>query len=268
MIKSLLTTVFCTCAAFVFSQSVKEKNYDLSDTNGLLMQLFDADTMNSSGEALWTPQTFADELSADPSDDGWMHTRWDTVMYYSVLTVEKAVVVFETLLYEKGEPDPCHVCAPQLSVAIFERTADGQWHIERFAKHFTSLGTFGNSGMVGLAQFGENQWCLSMQMDWMGQGLYTQYLSFLNLDDLTKVFNLTIHEDNSSSLEADSERVYAFDKALHLLPSVETVNGWWEFDLVTQGTQLDDDVPRAVPANMVERYAFNLETGTYMKVCP
>ncbi len=268
MIKIILPTVFALIGFHSFAQTESPKTFDLDNSNELLTRLFDADSITANGEALWEPLTFADELSANASDDDWMHTKLDTVLFYAAYGVDRAVVVFETLHYERGEISDCHDCGAQISVAIFDKAYGNKWNIERFSKHFTTLGTFGGGGTVGLAQFGENQWCLSLQMSWMGQGVYAEYLSFLNLEDLEKVFNLTIHEDNTGVLAEDPERTYAFDKAIHLLPTVETVSGWWEFDLVTQGTQPDTDVERALPANTVYRYAFNWETGTYMKVCP
>lgn len=243
------------------------ETFDFEDPIDLLSTLFDADTFTAAGEALWEPITYSDEMSANLSDDGWLHTRLDTVLFYTAYEMERAVAVFETLHYERGEIGDCHACGAQISVAIFDKALDGKWSIQRFAKHLTSLGGSGYGGDIGLAQFGENQTCLSLEMNWTGQGVYAEFLSFLNLEDLEKVFNLVIHEDNLGVLGEESERAYAFDKAIHLLPTVETLTGWWEFDLVTQGTQPDSDVERAVPANTVERYAFNWETGTYMKVC-
>lgn len=268
MNKLILITVYSFFALSLSAQIETNKLFDLENSQDLLTRLFDADTLLPNGEALWEPITFSDELSANLSDDDWFHTRLDTILYYDIYNIQKAVAVFETLHYERGEISDCPSCGVQISVAMFEKQEDGKWIIDRFAKHFTSLGSFGHGGEIGLAQFSENQWCLSLEMDWMGQGVYAEYLSFLNLDDLQKVFNLVIHEDNAGVLSAESERSYSFDKAIHLLPTVETVTGWWEFDLVTQGTQPDDDVQRAVPANTVERYAYNWETGTYMKVCP
>ncbi|MBC7777787.1 MAG: hypothetical protein H7246_20300 [Phycisphaerae bacterium] len=267
MQKILLTAGFAFIALFVKAQIETPKTFDLEDHTTLLSTLFDADTFTSNGEALWEPITFSDGLSANLSDDGWMHTRLDTMLFYTSFDIERAVAVFETLHYDRGEVNDCHACGAQISVAIFDKSADGKWSIERFAKHLTSLGGNGSSGEIGLAQLGENQTCLSLEMSWMGQGIYGEYLSFLNLEDLEKVFNLVIHEDNSGALAEESERAYSFDKAIQLLPTVETVTGWWEFDLVTQGTEPDSDVGRAVPANTVERYAFNWETGTYMQVC-
>ncbi len=266
--KKILPTAFLTFAVFYLSaQSEISKTFDLKNQKELLTRLFDADSICPNGEALWEPLTYSDELSANLSDDDWMHTRLDTLLYYNTYNIEKAVAIFETIHYEQGAISDCPTCGTQLSLAIYEKQVDGKWIIERFAKHFSSLGSYGGGGDIGLAQFGENQWCLSLQMDWMGQGVYSEYLSFLNLEDLEKVFNLVIHEDNQQGLATEAERTYSFDKSIHLLPTVETVNGWWEFDLVTQGTQPDNDVERAVPANTVERFAFNLETGTYMKTC-
>lgn len=267
MKKIILTTVFGLYAILACAQIETSKSFDLDDPVTLLATLFDSDTFSASGEVLWTPITFADELSSNLSDDGWMHTRLDTMLFYTAFDLERAVAVFETLHYDRGAVNDCAACGAIVSVAIFSKAVDGHWEIERFAKHLTTLGGGGQGGEIGLAQLGENQTCLSLEMNWTGQGVYAEYLSFINLEDLEKVFNLVIHEDNMGVLGEESDRVYSFDKAIQLLPTVETVTGWWEFDLVTQGTQPDHDIERAVPANTVERYAFDLETGTYMKVC-
>lgn len=268
MKKTLLIAGFSFLYLTLFAQNSQTQSFNLDDQITLVSLFFDADSVAPNGEALWEPITFADELSADISDDGWMHTRLDTVLYYEAYGIEKAVAIFETLHYEKGEISDCHSCGAVLSFAFFEKNPFGDWGIERFAKHFTALGSFGQSGEVGLAKFGENQVCLSLEMSWSGQGIYAEYLTFLNLESLERVFNLTIHEDNQGAWEEESDRAYSYDKAIQLLPTIETTTGWWEFDLVTQGTQPDDDVERAVPANLVERYAYNFDTGTYMKVCP
>ncbi len=267
MKKILLTAGFILGAMFATAQVDISRTFDLKDPVDLLGLLFDADTISATGEALWEPLTYADELSANLSDDGWMHTRFDTLLFYSSYEIERAVAVFETLHYDRGVVSDCHACGAQISIAIFEKVADGQWNLERFEKHMTNLGGGGYGGEIGLAQFGEHQTCLSLEMSWMGQGIYAEYRSFINLEDMEKVFNLVIHEDNTGVLGEDFDRNYSFERAIQLLPTVETVSGWWEFDLVTQGTRPDDDIARAVPANTVERYAFNWETGTYMKVC-
>jgi hypothetical protein len=260
----VLTTAFALFATWLPAQT---ETFDLDDWETLLTRLFDADTLNDEGEALWEPLTFADEITSPLSDDGWVHTRLDTILFYEIYGMKRAVAVFETLRYQSGRVSACPVCGALLSVAILDQMAEDRWKIHKFSKHFTTLGSGGYGGEVGIARFGEQQWCLALGMSWEGQGIYAEYLSFLNLDDLEKVFNLTVHEDNQGVLGEDSDRVYSFDKALHLLPSIETVTGWWEFDVVTQGTQPDDDVQRSVPANTVERYTFSWGTGTYMKVC-
>jgi hypothetical protein len=266
--EKILLTAFFTCFSIAaFAQIENAKTFDLESPAPLLSLFFDSDTVSSTGEALWKPLTYDDEISANLSDDGWMHTRLDTLLFYTNYEIDRAVAVFETLHYEQGEIKDCPSCGALISVAIFDKTANGKWVVASFDKHFISLGGDGHGGQIGLTQFGVNQTCLSMKMDWMGQGVHAEYLSILNLEDMEKVFNLVVHEDNKGVLGGDFQRTYSFDKSIQLLQVVETVTGWWDFDLVTQGTQPDKDVNRALPANMVERYEFNWETGTYLKVC-
>ncbi|MFN0176789.1 MAG: hypothetical protein ACKVU0_19265, partial [Saprospiraceae bacterium] len=79
MKKIILTTVFALSTTLVLAQIEITKTFNLEDHNTLLIRLFDADTITENGEALWEPYTYADELSANLSDDGWMHTRLDTI---------------------------------------------------------------------------------------------------------------------------------------------------------------------------------------------
>jgi hypothetical protein len=248
-------------------QTAFPQTFDLNDQNGLLCTLFDSRLLDANGDVLWKPLTFADAVRANLSDDGYFHTALDTALFYSAFGIRRAVAVFATYHYEKGEVSDCAACGVQLSVAIFDEAPDGLWHLERFAKHFNTLGGVGENGTVGLLQLGENQWCLTLEMGWVGQGVYGEYVSILNLEDLEKVFYYVIHEDNAGALGEDSDRTYSFEKTLHPLRGVETPTGWWEFDLVTRGTEPDEDVERAVPANAVQRYVFDWETGTYMKFC-
>ena len=147
MTKIILPAVFALCAIPSHAQVALSKTFDLEDPNDLLIRLFDADSITAYGEALWEPLTFADELSANVSDDDWMHTRLDTLLFFNAYNVERAVAVFETLHYERGEVIDCQSCGAQISVAIFEKTATGKWDIERFQKQFTTQGTFGSGGV-------------------------------------------------------------------------------------------------------------------------
>lgn len=252
---------------FAAAQTQLMESFDLDDHAALLMRFFDADTVSETGEALWEPLAFSDKLSSNISSDGYVHTSLDTIIYYQSGEVKKALVLFETLPYERGALMDCHACGAQVSAAVLDETGKGSWQVVRFAKHFTTQGSFGLNGESDLVQFGESQWCLRLQMSWEGQGIYGEYVTFYDLENFEKVFNFTLHEDNMGAFEDGSERAYAFDKAIHFIPSVETESGWWDFDMVMQGTQKVEDVDRAVPANEVMRFQFDWETGTYVKFC-
>ncbi len=243
--------------------------FDLNDPITLLSTCFDSDSISPDGDILWAPESFSDRLDANWSYDGLLHTRVDTVFYYETFGVRRAAVVFETLNYKSaGNLDNCQSCGVDLSVALFNSSAKGErWILERFKKHFTLLGSFGQNGEVNLIQFGRDQWVLGLAMEWSGQGVYTEMCSYFDLENVEKVFNLTLHEDNTSELGAESEKSFTYDKSMHFVTTVDTETGWWDFEIVSRGTMPDNDVPRSVPANTVERYAFNWETGTYMKVC-
>jgi hypothetical protein len=268
MKKKFLTAGLLCCSLWVFSQSNNPQVIDLQDRMGLLSLLFDSRLFDPSGEVLWRPLNFSDALTANYSDDGYLHTQLDTLLYFTTYGISQAVAVFSTLHYEKGVLSDCNACGAQISIAIFDEAQGGKWSLGRFSKHFTSLGSGGESGEIGLMQFGSNQWCLTLSMSWIGQGVFSEYTSFYNLDNMEKVFNYAGHEDNSGALGAETEESYAYDKSIHFITHEETESGWWDFEIVTRGTKPGSEVnEKSVPANGVERYHFNWETDYYMKVC-
>jgi hypothetical protein len=269
MKKLILATGLCAWAAWLSAQNaLPQQNFDLRDREALLGTLFDSKFFTPEGEVLWRPLSFADAVTANFSDDGYLHTQLDTLLYFTTYGISQAVAVFATVHYEKGVVTDCNACGVQLSVAVFDEAQAGRWNLGRFDKHFTTLGNAGQNGTVGLLQFGPNQWCLSLSMDWIGQGVFGTYTSFYNLETLEKVFNYIAHEDNSGALGADAAGAYSFDKSVHFVTHEETESGWWDFEVVTRGTKAGTgENAAALPANSVERYHFNWDSDTFMRVC-
>ncbi len=270
MKKLLLLTGFLSFCNAISAQQEALQTFDLQDTQYILSTLFDSGFFDETGDVLWKPVNFADAVEANLSDDGYLHTSLDTILYFSTYGIHHAVVVFATFHYEKGQVSDCHACGAQISVAVFDEGAvSGRWQVRQFAKHLTALGGFGANGIVGLMQFGENQWALSLDMEWMGQGIYSEYIEFRNLDNLEKVFNYVVHEDNNGVWGDSNERTYSFDKTIHFLSNSITRSGWWDFDLLTRGTKSgEENEGLAVPDNVVEHYTFDWDTNTYMRACP
>ena len=259
---------FCGAAS---GQSEVIETFDLQDTQRMLTILFDSGFFDdTTGDVLWKPVNFADAVEANLSDDGYLHTSLDTVLYFNTYGIHHAVAVFATFHFENGEVSDCHACGAQLSVAVFdEATISGRWQVRQFSKHLAALGGYGANGIVGLLQFGENQWALSLDMAWFGQGISSEYIEFRNLDNLEKVFNYVVHEDNTGVWGESNERTYAFDKTIHFLNNSETKSGWWDFDLVTRGTRAGkEEEEKSIPDNIVEHYVFDWDTNTYMRACP
>lgn len=267
-LRCILGVCACWMPFQLHAQTANAELFDLNDQEDMLIRLFDSDSLNDQNEVLWTPLTFGDQVMSNISDDDLIHTAFDTVLYFTTLGTNKAVAIFQTFHYINGEINACPTCGAQLSVAVFEDAGDGRWQILKFQKHFTTSGTYGMNGEVGLTQFGDETWCLRLEMHWVGQDTYGEYVTFYNLEDFQKVFQFTIHEDNTAALEfPDPERTYAFDKTIHFLPHVDTPSGWWDFDIVTRGTEQDNDVSRAIPANYVTRYEYDWDTERYSKAC-
>jgi hypothetical protein len=241
--------------------------FDLNQPMQLLATLFDAKQLRQEGEALWKPSNYAERLDSRVSDDGFYHTRLDTLLYFKKGGIERAVAVFSTLRYDKGAISDCHGCGAAVSAATLVRTTRGDWYVETFSKHFTSLGSFGESGTAGLFQFGPEMWCLSLSMDWWSQGVFSAATSFYGVEDLQRVYHFIEHQDNAGDEPVPEIQQYSYDKSIHFLSALETNTGWWDIEIVTRGSELDPDLQRSVTANRVERFSLDLETGAYMRVC-
>ena len=100
MKKKFLTAALLCCSLWVFSQSNNPQVIDLQDRMGLLSLLFDSRLFDPSGEVLWRPLNFSDALTANYSDDGYLHTQLDTLLYFTTYGISQAVAVFSTLHYE------------------------------------------------------------------------------------------------------------------------------------------------------------------------
>jgi hypothetical protein len=267
MHKLILLTAFFFFSKTLVAQVERLETFDLADGQKLLSRLFDSDKFDTLGEVLWKPRNFADAVSANFSDDGYQHTALDTVLYFSSFGGKRAVAVFATQHYEKGEVTDCHSCGADISAAIFHETVSGRWQVEQFAKHFTALGSFGETGEASLTQFGNDEWCLRLDMEWVGQGVYSQYASFWDLEDLNRVFSYVVHEDNSGAVGDDPLRGYFYDKTIHFKGNEDTGSAWWDFDLVTRGTMYDSEDEKSAPANRVVHYTFDPETNSYTQMC-
>jgi hypothetical protein len=242
--------------------------FDMQNSDQLLTTLFDSETVNARSEVLWEPVSFSDRLAVSVSDDGFFHTRLDTVLYFSTFGINQAVAVFATYHYQRNSINECQACGVQLSLATFDETVVGQWQIERFVKHQLSWGAMGKLDDVELLQFGENQWGLQLSMGWIMQGIYSEHVTFIDLDDFSTIFSYSAHEDNEGVSGLPADRAYSFDRSIHFLnQEQEKTSGWWDFDLVSRGTRLSEVEEVAVPANYVQRYTYNWETGGYMKTC-
>ncbi|MBL7828367.1 MAG: hypothetical protein JNJ57_17175, partial [Saprospiraceae bacterium] len=175
-IRSIFPALFLSvCSWNLLAQTANPELFNLNDHEDLLIRLFDSDSLNDMKEVIWEPLSFSDLVTANISDDGLVHSAFDTILYFTSMSTNRAVAVFQTYHYVNGEINACPTCGAQVSAAVFEDAGDGRWQIIKFQKHFTTSGTFGMNSEVGLTQFGDESWCLRLEMHWIGQGIYGDY---------------------------------------------------------------------------------------------
>lgn len=87
---------------------------------------------------LWKP-TKADS-SFPVSDDGYCHTKLDTVMLYRQDTSDMALLILGTYPFENGEKVIMHgLDPPMLGLAVAKKQSNGSWLIISYEKDFGSL---------------------------------------------------------------------------------------------------------------------------------
>lgn len=267
--KFIVPMLFLLCIANALTAQIADRLvFSLDKPTDLLATLFDAKQMLQSGEAVWTPAHYAERLDARVSDDGYFHTFLDTVLYFKKEGIERAIAVFSTVRFAKGQPEACAGCDALMSAALLVQTTRGDWYVEQFARHFTTCSQPDGTALSGIKQFGPQEWCLSLTTDQLQGDVFRTVTGYYNLETLERVFYVREHEDNDVEEHLPEEKMYQFDKSIHFLTALETHTGWWDFEIVTRGSMLDPDLKRSVTANKVERYTFDPETGAYMRICP
>ena len=82
MKKNILFTVLLCCTMRGLAQIPANPPIDLGDHPGLLSLLFDSKLFAPNGEVMWKPLNYSDGVSANFSDDGYLHTQLDTILYF------------------------------------------------------------------------------------------------------------------------------------------------------------------------------------------
>jgi hypothetical protein len=139
------------------------------------------------------------------SDDGFCHTKVDTIIYQTSVDENNAIVIFKSNKYDSGIPYTCHACPLMLSIATFTKR-DNKWELNQFKKKFKSAGFYGeNLGYFEIKRLGKNLNCLHHYEEIDGNNGFDSgmgyFYSIENNDDFEKVFQYLYYDSNSAGVE-------------------------------------------------------------------
>lgn len=204
-------------------------SFNILDKEHIMKRLFDNAEFNSNDEILWRPN-YSEAINNQVSDDNYCHTKMDTIMYYHTNSVDNAVVVFTTNTYTNGEKESCHVCAPTIGLATFERSIDSNWELKQFQKSFMVSGSFGKRDKLCLTKIGKETFCLSSSGGYGGQGTYESSITYYSLQESDKFNEIFSFQDYSSN-EGAVENGYNSKTAIRFLLNKEM---YYTIELVTK----------------------------------
>lgn len=236
------------------------------EEEALVRLLFNAKEYSVERGGRWIPD-FEESLIFNLSENNFCYTNLDTVMMVPLESDEGedlslALLVFTTYGYVGGERSDCHVCAPDISLALYEEVENG-WNLRAFRKHVMQLGTFGARGDLSVVQVGEGLYALDMEASYTGQG-YTEGASWLIsmslYSELEEIFSLPTYAYGPAGCEEECgsewcENFRNVEKELTFVPNIYADSDYPEFYnmlvTVTERTCEGEETSRT------ERYVFN-----------
>lgn len=195
----------------------------------VLTTLFESTNYSSQRGIGWKPR-IDDRINFNPSDDGYLYTRIDTVMYFSDLYSQspndRAAVILYTNAWYGNEVSSCHACAPEMGVAIFTRL-EKSWVLTTFVRDIGQFGGWGEPGEASLFPLGPDQMGLMIESGYTGQGYTESYMSIFDLgwyDGVPKVLFLKNYANGPAGCEEECteewcENYYDIERTIISVPN-------------------------------------------------
>jgi hypothetical protein len=245
-------------------------NYILSpyDTTGLLTKLFDPDTIIRK-VALWEPDKDA-EFNMIVSDDGYCHTRLDTIMTGPTDQAINYIVLFITEGYhgKENERDRCHACGVNYSLATLSTGLTSSQiprppgdEILYFNRNICMCGGWGTGGKVSVDSLGEI--VLHISSKWTGTSVQTNHEDYFDLTNGRLIFtyvSLCSNEMNGDRNSGD------FGKTSKDLIKLKLNNGWNDIQLKCQTEKWNTTEHKFINSYSNEYYRMNDDGTRYERI--
>ena len=187
---------------FLLLASCQSKKSSINSLPSLDKQVLYTALFNAEGKGewcIWKPLPMKED-SINISTDGFCHTRLDTILFYSVATFRRAVVIFGTYEFEHGGMVFCHACNPIVSIAVAQRNKDSTWKVIKFIKNFGTHGSWSSQPDYRIGQLGKIDFLIE-DMDYSNQGVTQNWTIYYHLPSLVQ--SLTLEDMDNSGLISD-----------------------------------------------------------------
>lgn len=231
--------------------SFKKSDFDLSN---VISELFDAKFNTQTKEFIWKPN-YAEKLEFGVSSDGYLYTKIDTILKYGVDKNIGTIVTNTYVKDENGKYQSCHACSPSLSLITFKLDEEREnLELSYFKKFVSKFGSFGESASVSVLQISEEDYCIKVSNEWVGQGssysyehLYYEGENILNIDS----FGENPEEPNK----------------FHYITTIGVDKINKIITLTKKETRISKKTKQKIMINNIEKYKFDDYNYRYIKIC-
>lgn len=200
-ISTIIFFFLYSCQQTTKTNSSLSTTFKSIDNLSALAKLFDNSVIKNN-QILWTPGY--EDMAAFSniiSNDSLCHTIIDTTLIFDNVHF----VIFRTDQYEENIKADCHVCAPIVGIASFEKIGD-EFRIKHFKKNVFTTGSFGEYGQLEI-----NSLCVpvfKVKSGWTGTGAEIEHEIYFDLGDFSKLFHITTFSSNGGIYEKSQPNYY------------------------------------------------------------
>lgn len=231
--------------------SFKKSDFDLSN---VISELFEAKFNAQTKEFIWKPN-YAEKLEFGVSSDGYLYTKIDTILKYGVDENIGTIATNTYIKDENGKYESCHACSPSLSLITFKLDDEREnLELSYFKKFVAKFGSFGESASVSVLQISEEDYCIKVSNEWVGQGsnysyehLYYEGENILNIDS----FGENVEEPNK----------------FHYITTIGVDKINKIITLTKKETRISKKTKQKIMTNNIEKYKFDDYNYRYIKIC-
>jgi len=220
------------------------------------------------------------EQKSEGMHEGWPCTPEDATVSVSVILAEKVLEGAATKFYiatsAKPANDPggeynCHGCRPAVGADVFAWRGQ-RWDLESASAAIEFSGGWGEPPTVDLIAVGPQKHGLLLSSGDLGQGFQSSFKQLLIPlgKSVEVVWGIQDGGDDTGAIDpddtADSPPFYQSSATIRFLPGkgdAESASDYFNIEVVSRGTSLQDDGHHLSPENWTEIYTFKVSVLSF-----